>query len=388
MDRLLTALVLPGLLLAPSLVAASDFDATIDLRGVIADGPVRIVGRGGRRYVRAAPVAGAGLALIAGLRPAPGAVLRPAPGRDLRPGRPGPGDLPAPELRAHEPGDAHDGQHGRDVGVQAQAQEVLGRIDPQRFLEDPEGRVPGHVQREQARRLDVTVMPQPDQERGQQQVEDQLVQERRVERAVLRIARRAEGRVDLQPPGQAGGATEQFLVEVVADAPDRLRHQQGGRDGVHELGHVGPGPVHPPYAGQGAERDAAPDPQAPIPDREHPVPVVRDVLRGGDVEIDPAADDPRGHRPDRHVADQGRIAAQGLPPALRDEDGGRDPDHVHQPVEMDVGRADMEPVHRRAGNEGHHGASVSAARARSCPDCGKAAPVTVRRTDEPAEQHP
>src|SRR6202034_4727693 len=38
MDRLLTALVLPGLLLAPSLVAASDFDATIDLRGVVADG--------------------------------------------------------------------------------------------------------------------------------------------------------------------------------------------------------------------------------------------------------------------------------------------------------------------------------------------------------------
>src|SRR6202161_1693680 len=38
MDRLLTALLLPGLLLAPSLVTASNFDATIDLRGVIADG--------------------------------------------------------------------------------------------------------------------------------------------------------------------------------------------------------------------------------------------------------------------------------------------------------------------------------------------------------------
>jgi hypothetical protein len=38
MDRLLTALLLPGLLLAPSLVTASDFDATIDLRGVVADG--------------------------------------------------------------------------------------------------------------------------------------------------------------------------------------------------------------------------------------------------------------------------------------------------------------------------------------------------------------
>ena len=41
------------------------------------------------------------------------------------------GDRAALELRAREPRDAHDGEHGRDVRVQAQAEEVLGRVDPQ-----------------------------------------------------------------------------------------------------------------------------------------------------------------------------------------------------------------------------------------------------------------
>ena len=38
-----------------------------------------------------------------------------------------------------------------DVEVEAQSEEVLGRVDPQRLLEDAERRVPGDVQREQAR---------------------------------------------------------------------------------------------------------------------------------------------------------------------------------------------------------------------------------------------
>ena len=41
----------------------------------------------------------------------------------------------------------------------------------------------------------------------------------------------------------------------------------------------------------GGQRDPAPDAQAAVPDREDPVPVVRDVFRGGEVEVDPAPDD-------------------------------------------------------------------------------------------------
>jgi hypothetical protein len=52
---------------------------------------------------------------------------------------------------------------------------MLGGVNAQRFLEDPECRVPGDVQGEQPRRPDGAVMAQPDQGGGQRQVEDQLI---------------------------------------------------------------------------------------------------------------------------------------------------------------------------------------------------------------------
>ncbi len=153
---------------------------------------------------------------------------------------------------------------------------------------------------------------------------------------------------DVQRPGQRGRAAEEFLVEVVAHPPDGLRHQQRRGDRVHEQRHAGPGPVHPPGPDHRGQGDPAPDAQPAVPDREHPVPVVRDVLRGGQVEVDPAADDARRDGPQGHVPDQARVAAHRLPAALRDQDRQGDPDHVHQPVEVNVGRAEMKPVHWRA----------------------------------------
>jgi hypothetical protein len=41
-------------------------------------------------------------------------------------------------------------------------------------------------------------------------------------------------RVDLERPGQSRGPTEQLLIEVVADAADGLRDEEGGRGGVEE----------------------------------------------------------------------------------------------------------------------------------------------------------
>ena len=151
----------------------------------------------------------------------------------------------------------------------------------------------------------------------------------------------------MQRPGQRGGAAEEFLIEVVADPADGLGHQQCRGNRVHEQRHAGPGPVHPPGTDHRGHH-AAPDAQSAVPDRQHPVPVVRDVLRGGQVEVDPAPDDARRDSPQGHVPDQARVAAQGLPAALRDQDRQGDPDHVHQPVEVNVGRAKMKPVHWRA----------------------------------------
>ena len=54
-----------------------------------------------------------------------------------------------------------------------------------------------------------------------------------MERRVLLEARRTVRQVDLQPPRQRGRASEQFLVEVVAEPTDCLR-KHNSRRAVHE----------------------------------------------------------------------------------------------------------------------------------------------------------
>src|ERR1700722_18074674 len=93
--------------------------------------------------------------------------------------------------------------------------------------------------------------------------------------------------------------------------------------------------------------------QAPTarPDGEHPVPDVRDVVRRGDFEVNAAADDARGHDPQRDVVDQVRVAAEGAPEPPGDQDRQGDPDDGAARVEVDLQRADVEGVTRRAGDE-------------------------------------
>ena len=200
-----------------------------------------------------------------------------------------------------------------------------------------------------------------------------------MERAVRRVPGRAVGDRDLQSPGQRGRPAEQLLVEVVADAPDRLRHQQGRGDRVHEQAHVRVVPAHPPHPGQRAQRDAAPDAQAAVPDGEDAVPVVRDVLRGGQVEVDAATDDAGRDGPEGDVADQPRVAALCLPAPLGDQDRQRDPDDVHQPVEMYERRADVKAVDRRAGDVQGHGPSVARRGGCGCPGARVGLPAATAR---------
>jgi hypothetical protein len=49
-------------------------------------------------------------------------------------------------LSSREPGEPEQHQPAGDVEIEPQAQEVLGAVDPQRLFEDPECRLPGHVQ--------------------------------------------------------------------------------------------------------------------------------------------------------------------------------------------------------------------------------------------------
>src|SRR6266581_300866 len=208
---------------------------------------------------------------------------------------------------------------------------MLGRVDPQRFLVDPERRVAGDVQSEQAGRPDSGVMADPDQQRGQRQVPDQLVQEGGLEGRVARVAVRMG---DDQGPRKGRGLAVELLVEVVADPADGLGDEQCGSYRVGERRETDAMPPQPPDARERPARDAAPDPQTAGPDREGPVPHVRDVGRGGQVEVDPAADDARGHGPQRDVGDDGRVTARRAHPALGDDHRERDSDHVHQAVEV------------------------------------------------------
>ena len=48
-----------------------------------------------------------------------------------------------------------------------------------------------------------------------------------MERRDVLVAEAAGSRVDVQRPGQVGRTPEQLLVEVVAEAPDRLAEARG-----------------------------------------------------------------------------------------------------------------------------------------------------------------
>ena len=107
-------------------------------------------------------------------------------------------------MRPSKPRQTGEAQNGGDIEVQAQPEQVLGRVDAQELLEDAKGRVAGDVEGEQppggsgdgarARRA-----PRPG------EVPDQLVEEGRLEGGILLIARRTVGRIDLKRPGRLVG---------------------------------------------------------------------------------------------------------------------------------------------------------------------------------------
>ncbi len=273
--------------------------------------------------------------------------------------------LPDTALRAHEPRQPHDREHGGDEEVQAQAEDVLGRVDAQQLLEDPEGRVAGDVEREEPGRADGAPSSQPDQEGRQGQVPDDLVEEGGVEGGAVEVARGAVVAVDLEAPRQRRRAPVELLVEVVADAADGLRDEQRRRGGVEEARHVGARAAQAPDPGGRPQGDPAPDPQAALPDRERPPPVVGDLVPARGQEVEAPADDPGREAPQRHVLDELARAALRLPAARGDRDRREHGEHVAEPVDADVEGPDVDPVERRAGNrpdDGHP--AILAGRAR------------------------
>ena len=87
-------------------------------------------------------------------------------------------------LTDRKPDRAGEGQQAGDVEVQSLAEDVVGGVDPEALLEDAEGRVAGDVEGEEAGGSDLAVVAEPDEEAGEAEVPDQLVEEGRLEGGV------------------------------------------------------------------------------------------------------------------------------------------------------------------------------------------------------------
>jgi hypothetical protein len=250
-------------------------------------------------------------------------------------------------LDAHEPGEPGDRQEARDVEVEAQTENAVRRVDAEELLEDPEARVAGDVEREQAWCADSPASPERDQHAGERHVEDQFVEERRLEGGIALIAHRPVGWVNLKPPREAGRSAKQLLVEVVPDPSDCLGDEQAGSDGIHESGDVGARAAQPPRSDERAGGDPAPDPQASLPDRERPPPVVGNLVPARREVVQPSPYESRREPPHRDVVHQLPPPSALLPAPHRENDGGADPEHIHQPIRVKEQRPDVKAITRR-----------------------------------------
>ena len=258
--------------------------------------------------------------------------------------------------RRHLAGAAHHQEVGDRAGVDDARDE---HVDPD-VAEHPGGRVGAHqLDEEPAERVARDVdgesppVPEPEppvrphDEGGDEQVPQQLVEERGmhdrdrgvVDRDAAERVGDARGRVDpavdLQPPRQRRRAAVELLVEPVAQTPDRLRGDDAGRDGVGEerQRHV-PAPAADPRPDR-AERDRPPDPQPAVPDLQRVDRVALGAEVGlpvrGDV-VEPAPDQAERHGEHRDVRDRAGLAPARdeplLTPQHRDDDARDDADRV------------------------------------------------------------
>ena len=122
----------------------------------------------------------------------------------------------------------------RDPGIDAQAGELLRRIDAKGLEIEPERRVERDVEREERRRPEPEAAIEDEQERGRTEVPERLVEKRGMERLVEEVVVGAMRRVDLEPPREVGRLAEELLVPPVADAADCLRDEQARSGGVEQ----------------------------------------------------------------------------------------------------------------------------------------------------------
>ena len=160
------------------------------------------------------------------------------------------------------------------------------------------------------------------------------------------------GRVDLEAPRQVGRLAEELLVPPVADPPDRLGDEQSGCEAVGEQPHVGAGALRDVPTDEAAGRDAAPDAEAALPDRERPPPLVGHLVPARREVVEPGADDARTDAPDGAAEDEIPVAAAVDAAVAGDPDADRDRREQREAVHVDRQRADVDGAARRRRDRG------------------------------------
>src|SRR5699024_4318260 len=135
----------------------------------------------------------------------------------------------------------------------------------------------------------------PHDQPGHQQVPDQLVQERRVNHRNRNVALRdtvehvhtahpgirVHTGVEFEPPREVGSATEEFLVEIVADPADGLGRHDAGSDRVGNSGQRYALPATADPCADATQCDRAPDTESAVVNLEN----VQRILAGPEVEL-------------------------------------------------------------------------------------------------------
>ena len=249
---------------------------------------------------------------------------------------------------------ATDDGHHRHPLVPAKSCEFVGTVDAHSLDPEPADAVADDVHHEQLARRRTEPLVDPDEQQTQPEAPQRFVQERRVERGAHRVDRRVEvDRIDLEPPRQIGGTTEEFLIEVVAPSPDRLCERNCRRRARRSSGHRDAALLREVQPDRDAEQQSAGNAQAALPDLRNATEVVGEQIPvGGDV-IQPCADDSGDHRPDRDRT--GIVTCADLTllqPPTEQPHGCDHAERDHQPVQIEAQWPDVDGVERRARDGG------------------------------------
>ena len=236
----------------------------------------------------------------------------------------------APALgdHGHRPGE----DHRAHPVVDAQAEDAVGRVDPQQL--DPEAAegVGGHIDREEAPGAQPGPALDGEDDGHDDQVPEGLVEERGMERLLAGEPPGPVVGVDTQSPRKRRRPPEQLLVEPGAPAAEGLGQGDGRGGGVEKGRGVHAPPPGDPHPDDGTAGHPPPDAQPAVPDAQSAEGVVGVELVVGDHVVEAGADQAGGDGPHRQVADLLGIAPPGRPSAAGHPDGDQDAEQDAQGV--------------------------------------------------------